>query len=150
MFCKKMNRKLLLRPIFILWLLAITALSVMPNADNGVMEKSNLTPSGMEKHLIGYFFAALFCYFAYGSKNSEYNIKVSKYKTQQQTIYGNEIFFILVSGLLIFIYSIALEIIQHFLPYRTFNVYDIIANGSGICLFAVAYLLNYIRKKYSK
>ena len=38
-----------------------------------------------------------------------------------------------------------LEVIQFILPYRTFNVYDIVANGVGVLLFVViwSYRLRY-------
>lgn len=52
-----------------------------------------------------------------------------------------EVVFIFLSGLLIFLYSVVLETIQFFLPYRTFNVYDIVANGIGILGFVVVVLV---------
>lgn len=39
-------------------------------------------------------------------------------------------FYIWLSGLLIFLYSVILETVQFFLPYRTFNIKDIAANAS--------------------
>jgi len=41
----------------------------------------------------------------------------------------------LLSGLLIFLYSVALEIVQFLLPYRTFNIKDITANAYGVFIF---------------
>ena len=45
------------------------------------------------------------------------------------------------SGLLIFLYSVALEIVRFFLSYRTFNMDDIAANASGIFLFVVIWII---------
>lgn len=97
--------------MFIIWIMAITVLAVIPHSDNGLMVSSNVTSSGMEKHLVGYFVAALLCYYAFKRDG---------------------ILFILMSGFLIFLYSVALEIVQFLLPYRTFNIKDIVGNGFGI------------------
>ncbi|MFY9595195.1 MAG: VanZ family protein, partial [Bacteroidales bacterium] len=43
--------------------------------------------------------------------------------------------------LFISIYSIILEVIQCFLPYRTFNLYDILASLIGIAVGVVFYFL---------
>ena len=42
---------------------------------------------------------------------------------------------ILMTGLVIFGYSVVLEGVQFFLPYRTFNPYDILGNGMGVVHF---------------
>jgi VanZ family protein len=44
------------------------------------------------------------------------------------------------SGVLLFLYSILLETIQVFLPYRTFNYYDILANFVGISLGIIIFV----------
>ena len=115
-----MSVKVIIRAMFIIWIMAITVLAVIPHSDDGIMVSSNLTTSGMEKHLIGYFMAALLCYYAFKRDG---------------------ILFILMSGFLIFLYSVALEIVQFFLPYRTFNMDDIAANASGIFLFVVIWII---------
>lgn len=56
----------------------------------------------------------------------------------------------IVSGLLIFLSSVVLETIQYYLPYRTFNIYVIIANGCGVLLFMLvlgAFYLKNIQRK---
>jgi hypothetical protein len=53
----------------------------------------------------------------------------------------SKITFIWNSGLLIFLFSVVLEVVQFYLPYRTFNVYDVVANGIGILFFVVAWML---------
>jgi len=54
-------------------------------------------------------------------------------------------FYIWLCGLGIFGYSVILEFVQFFLPYRTFNPYDIVGNGVGVgvfCLICLAPRLN--------
>jgi hypothetical protein len=48
--------------------------------------------------------------------------------------------FVVWAGLLIFLFSMVLEVVQFYLPYRTFNVYDVVANGIGVLLFVVLML----------
>jgi len=92
----------------------------MPHAEDGLMESSNITDSGMEKHLIAYFIAALLFYCVYRR---------------------DDIIFILLSGFILFLYGMVLEVMQFFLPYRTFNIIDVAANVSGIILFVVMWSL---------
>ena len=127
-----MSFKILTRVIFIFWMMAITVLSIMPHQDDSIIEKSNITESGMEKHFIAYFIAAFLCYYAFKK---------------------DHIVFILLSGCYIFFYSFALEALQFFLPYRTFNIKDVVANASGIILFVVIWGLYRqisMRKKNAK
>jgi len=58
---------------------------------------------------------------------------------------AKNIFFVLWAGLLIFLYSMALEGVQFYLPYRTFNVYDVVANGVGILSFVFIWVMIYGR-----
>ena len=51
-------------------MIVITVLAVIPHADDGIMVSTNVTSSGMEKHIAGYFLAALVCYYAYGKKEN--------------------------------------------------------------------------------
>jgi len=136
----------LTRIIFIFWMMAITVLSIVPHQDDSIIEKSNITESGMEKHFIAYFIAAFLCYYAFDKK--EDGGQRSEVGSQR-----SEVTFIWMSGLLIFLYGAVLEIIQFFLPYRTFNVKDVVANTSGIILFVVTwslYLQISMRKKNAK
>lgn len=115
----KRSYRFLIRIAFIFWMIAITVLSVMPHQDNSIIENSNVTESGMEKHLIGYFIATLLCFYAFRR---------------------DKIVFVLLSGLFIFFYSFALESLQFFLPYRTFNIIDVLANAIGIILFVLIWI----------
>ena len=104
-----------LRIVFIIWMLAITVLSVLPHSDDGIVSYT-LTGSGMVVHFVGYFVAAGLLYWAYRR---------------------DSISFILFSGLIIFIFSVVMEIVQLWVPGRTFNPVDIAANGLGIGLFVL-------------
>ena len=53
---------------------------------------------------------------------------------------------ILISSFTIFLYSFVLEIVQIYLPYRTFNPVDIAANGAGVGFFLVMWLVFWRRR----
>ncbi len=95
--------------LFIIWIVAITVLTVMPYSNNGKVFLE-LTESGMVLHFVGYFVASSLFYWAY----------------RKDTLFS-----ILFSCFSIFIFSVVLEIFQYYLPYRTFNPMDIAANGLG-------------------
>jgi len=105
--------------IFITWIAAIAALSVTPYSKNGIASLQ-LTESGMILHAVGYFVASSLCYWAYRK---------------------DTLFFILFSCFSIFLFSVVLEIVQLYLPYRTFNWWDIAANGVGISFFFVIWMI---------
>ena len=94
----------------------------MPNIDTGTIKATSyrLTTSGFFLHLLSYFIASLLCSKAFKQ---------------------NSINFILIWGTAIFLYSVFLEVIQFFLPYRVFNVYDILANFIGIALGMIIFVI---------
>jgi len=100
---------------------SITVFSVLPDSNSGVIQLTSykLTSSGFFIHLFSFFIAALLCTKAF-SKNS--------------------FSLVFTSGILIFLYSILLEVVQVFLPYRTFNYYDILANFIGIGLGIIIFI----------
>ena len=117
----KMSVKLLLKAMFIFWTLAVAVLSVISYpGSNDLLMSVKLTSSGFVIHCIAYFVGMLLCYLAFEKKN---------------------ISFVLWAGLLIFLFSMILEIAQFYLPYRTFNVYDVVANGVGVLVFVVGWLV---------
>jgi VanZ family protein len=82
-------------------------------------------------HFAGYFFAAFSISFA----------------APQAALWQRALFLI--------IYSIAIEIGQHFMPPRTFDLWDIVANGTGIILglsliefTPIKWLVNYLKNKW--
>jgi len=94
-----MNLKAVKTIIFVIWIVAITALSVIPYSKNGTASLK-LTGSGMVLHFVGYFVASSLFYWAY----------------RKDTLFS-----ILFSCFSIFMFGVALEVVQFYLPYRTFN-----------------------------
>lgn len=121
-----MNVKTIKIMIFIVWIVAIAALSVMPDSKNGIAFLK-LTESGIVLHFVGYFVASSLLYWAYRKDG---------------------ILFILFSCFLIFMFSVVLEIVQFYLPYRTFNPKDIIADALGIFSFVVIWLIYLARSSH--
>jgi len=110
--------------------MVVAALSVISHpGSKDILMSAKLTSSGFVVHGIAYFVGTLLCCQAFDKKN---------------------IPFVVWPGLMIFLYSIVLEVVQFYLPYRTFNIYDVVANTSGIILFVVIwslYLQISMRKK---
>jgi len=46
--------------------------------------------------------------------------------------------FTLIKGLMILGFGLLIEVIQHFLPYREFSFFDLIADGIGIVVYALS------------
>lgn len=115
-----MSTKVLARIIFIIWGVVIAVLSIKSYSNNDVLVSIKLTSSGLIMHFIAYFIGALLCNYAFRR---------------------NGIIFILLSGFSVFLYSLALEIVQFYLPYRTFNPRDIVANAFGIILFVLIWTI---------
>jgi hypothetical protein len=122
---RKMSIKVLVRSLFAIWTTAVAALSILSHpGSKDLLMSVKLTSSGFVMHGIAYFAGILLCYFSFNKK---------------------DISFVLWAGLLIFIYSVVLEVVQFYLPYRTFNVYDVVGNGVGILLFVFIWVMIYGR-----
>jgi len=98
--------------------MAITVSSVIPRANDDGMLSLKLTESGIVVHFMAYFIAAVLLYLAYGK---------------------DTLFSILISSFTIFMFSVSLEVVQFYLPYRTFNPVDIAANGGGVVFFVICW-----------
>ena len=125
-----MYSTLLFRFSFFACISAITIFSIIPNSnDNPLLSFNflNLTKSSFFLHVNAYFIALLLSYFAFRKNGLRY------------------LFFM---GGMIFIYSVFLEIIQIFIPHRSFNVYDILANLSGVVFYIVFFAFYHKRLKY--
>ena len=116
--------------IFIVWIVAITALSVMPYSKNGTVSLK-LTGSGMILHFIAYFAASALIYWVFIKGPQIAQITVIKKDT---------LFSILIPSFTIFMFSVVLETAQYYLPYRTFNPIDIAANASGRLFFVLIWI----------
>ena len=127
-----MDSSLIFKISFFACISAITIFSIIPNSNDNSLLLYNflkLTKSGFFLHVNAYFVAFLLSYFAFRKKGLRY------------------IFFL--AGM-IFSYSLFLEIIQIFIPHRSFNVYDILANLSGFVLYLVFVAFYQKRLKYKR
>lgn len=116
-----MSIRVLIKIIFVIWAMTVTALSLISYpGGNDLLMSVKLTSSGFVMHGIAYFIGILLCCRAFDKKN---------------------VSFVLWAGLLLFLYSVVLEIVQLYLPIRTFNVYDVVANGVGVLLFVVGWVI---------
>jgi VanZ family protein len=87
---------------------------------NACWSATEIYPPLEDPDFVGYFVAVVLFYLAY-KKDSVLSI--------------------LYSCFLIFLFSVVLEIVQLYLPYRTFNPVDIAANGVGIVFFAIIWMV---------
>ncbi len=109
------------RIIYILLIILIGIMSIIPNAAlDKVSDTYKLFSGGYLFHILAY---GVFCFFAL-----IYNITYQRHS-------------LLIILLFISVYSIILEAIQYFLPYRTFNLYDILASLIGVAVGVVFYFL---------
>ncbi len=109
------------RIIYILLIILIGIMSIIPNAAlDKISDTYKLFSGGYLFHILAY---GVFCFFAL-----LYNITYQRHS-------------LVIILLFISIYSIILEVIQYFLPYRTFNLYDILASLIGIAVGVVFYFL---------
>jgi len=127
--------------IFIVWIVAITALSVMPYSKKGMVVSLKLTESGMVLHFIAYFAGSALLYWVFRKGPQIAPVRSSGPTGQAQitVIKKDTLFSILIPSFTIFMFSVALEIVQLYLPYRTFNPIDIAANASGILFFIICW-----------
>jgi len=118
----RMQRSKLYRILFIGCLIFITGLVIIPDdAERGV-NMPHLTESGFFMHSIAWFVAAFLGTFAFAQKSA-----------------------VLVSLLF---YSSALERLQYYIPYRTFNIMDICANVCGLALWLVLMFFLFIFNQF--
>ncbi len=106
----RMNRKRIYRAVFLLWLSAVTVLSLIPSPEKAGMYSDKLA------HFAAYFMTTSLCYLAFRRDGGSVA---------------------LVPGAAVFLYSSGIEVLQAFLPYREFSIGDIAANSSGIISFLV-------------
>ena len=108
--------------IFWGWALGVLILSVIPNQKIFIKQGSlDFDPHGYFQHFIAYGIGMFI------------GLKVNKNKTAM---------FIVLLGIFI-------EIIQYFLPYRSFNLFDILANLSGVIFIWIIHPL-FLKGKASK
>ena len=116
-----MIRITLIRALLVIFLMGITILSVVPDSNDYGIASLRLTRSGMILHIIAYFMVSLLWCLSF----------------KMRSIKG-----VLLSGFIIFGYSFILELIQFYLPTRTFNPIDIAANAAGILFFVLIWIVS--------
>lgn len=104
---------LLTKTSFLAWMAVITVLSVVRTSPD-VALRLTITSTGFVKHFAAYLLAMILGYLAYRT------VRWSR---------------LLLLCALVGLYGVALEIVQLFLTYRTFNPLDIVANLIGVALF---------------
>ena len=142
---QKMVVTFILKLMFIFWALTVAALSVIsyPGGKDLLMSVK-VTDSGFVVHGIAYFVGMLLFFLAY----EKTGVRSQKSGARERKDIGrrSEVSFVLWAGLLIFFFSVVLEVVQFYLPCRTFNVYDVVANGVGILSFVFIWLI--LREEY--
>ena len=110
--------------LFFIWFGVIVFFSVAPNSagDQSFLAKMALTKSGFFQHVFGYFVLSALAFLAFEKK--------------RLCLYLVGI--VLIGGLF--------EGVQYVMPSRTFNVYDVVANGVGIVAFVFIWVLFIIRR----
>ncbi len=124
---KQMNVKLITRIIFVVWALTIAIFSIIPYPFYNKVEYGNVIGAGLVIHFVAYFIIMWLCYF----------------------VLPKDRMLLAISGISVFLCSIALEIVQIFLPFRTFNIKDVYANALGVFSFYVIWIV-YFRIVNSK
>jgi len=126
----KIQKMKLIRFLFFFLIISIGILSVIPDtAQRKITNSFDLFSGGYIFHILAY---AVLCLL--GMFNAELYLKE---------------FHARILGLIL-IYGAILELTQYFLPYRTFNPRDILANLIGVaigCLLFAAYLLLILNRK---
>ncbi|MCJ7716277.1 MAG: VanZ family protein [Anaerolineales bacterium] len=97
--------------IFFIWLFAITFISLVDYSSMSLVNLSNGFGSGFWLHIIGYFIAGALYLLAFGNKRQRV---------------------VLVTFFVLFLLGVLFEIVQIYVPHRTFNPKDIAANGLGL------------------
>jgi len=150
-----MTMKFMKSAIFIVWVVAIAVLSIIPHAKEVGGLSFKLTESGMVLHFGAYFVGTALIYWAFikGPQITQTRLPLQARPPAKQgeaawgtsgqvTLIRKGTFFsILISGFTIFLYSVVLEFVQLYLPYRTFNPVDIAANASGIAIFSLVWMV---------
>ena len=105
--------------LFFIWFGLIVFASVVPNSagDQSLLSKMALTRSGFFLHVFGYFVLTALAFFAFEKKR----------------------FWLYLVGIVLM--GVLFEGVQYVMPTRTFNLYDVVANGVGILLFVFIWVI---------
>jgi VanZ family protein len=98
-----------------------------------IVDSLKLTESGFVVHILAYFVGTVLCYHAF----SKCNLLYIKERPEQ----NGKTVPVWICGCVVFLIGMLLEGAQYFVPYRSFNPLDLIANLCGIALFAILFLV---------
>ena len=102
--------------IFFFWLFAITFFSLVDYSSITRLGLSKGFGTGFYLHIILYFIAAVLSFLALNKKQNKKMILIL---------------------LMLFFCGVTFEILQTYIPNRTFNLWDIVGNGLGLVAFYV-------------
>lgn len=107
-----------IRAFFSTWIIVLIVLSLisLPEA-NGTSDKWLISSSRAEVHAVAYFIGAVLCFYSFRLRG---------------------IGFVILAGIGVFLFGVIFEVAQLWIPYRTFNPMDIVANGAGAGLFIIS------------
>jgi VanZ family protein len=109
-----MSNFIFMRILFCLWTVIVIVVSVIPYSHVSIPVLGAIDPSARILHFSIYFIMVLLLYYSFERGAFK---QVLKY------------------GCFVFIFSLILELIQLFIPYRGFSFLDIAANAAGIACF---------------
>jgi len=111
--------------IFFVWLFAITFVSLVDYSAASGLNLPKGLGTGFWLHLMGYFIAGALYFFAFGNK-------------RQRDV--------LIIFMALFVAGVLFEIAQIYVPHRTFNPKDIVANGLGLSGVYMCFII--YKKRY--
>jgi len=97
--------------IFFIWLIGITVFSVVDYSSVSCLKLAKVVGTGFWLHLMGYFIAGALYFLSFGNKRQR---------------------IVLITFIGLFLLGVVFEIVQIYVPHRTFNPKDIAANGLGL------------------
>ena len=106
--------------IFFTWLFAITIISLVDYSSMSVPKLPKGFGTGFWLHIVGYFVAGALYFLAFGKKPQK---------------------IVLITFIALFLLGVLFEIVQIYVPHRTFNPKDIAANGLGLAGVYIFYQL---------
>lgn len=114
-----------IRVAFISWIIIVTVLSlfyISRSDDNNIL----LIDSKVEVHAVAYFMGALMCFYSFKFEG---------------------IRFVILVGIGVFLLGVIFEVVQLWIPYRTFNPMDVVANGVGVVIFMILWSILFYYSK---
>ncbi|MCK4817315.1 VanZ family protein, partial [bacterium] len=110
----KNSENMFSKVLFFIWLIAITFISLVDYSSASCLNLPKGFGTGFWLHLIGYFIAGALYFLAFGNK-------------RQKSIF--------ITFIALFLLGVLFEIVQTYVPNRSFNPKDIAANGLGLAGF---------------